>query len=174
MAKPKLTDALKPAATETATATKVAAESQTSTEATTPEAPAKVDAAADPDDADDDDSTDTESSAKPALPAAEAKPDRTLAEYREAFGVEQGSVFWADGMSFADACKKHMAAQQEQLVAVTQERDQFKTKATELANELKGEKEPLNTAPAGKQGAQKDPHESYASYHLERLAGAKS
>ena len=174
MPKPKMTDAVKPAAVAETSAPSAAESQATPPAAATTEKPAKVDASSDPDDSDDsdDDTVDPGATAEPAK--AESKPDRTIAEYREAFGTEAGSVYFCDGVSFADACKAHMAKQQEALVAAQKERDEFKAKATEFAAQLKGENEPLNTVATGKPDARKDPHEAYAQHALNKLQGTKS
>ena len=175
MPKPKLTDAVKPAAVAETSAPNSAVEKPAEVPAaSTTEKPAKVDASSDPDDADDsdDDTVDPGATAEPVK--TESKPDRTIAEYREAFGVEAGSVYFCDGVSFADACKAHMAKQQEALVAAQKERDEFKAKATEFAAQLKGENEPLNTVATGKPDAKKDPHEAYAQHAMNKLQGTTS
>lgn len=178
MAKPKLTDAIKPAATAEPSAKSEPVidfgAGNVGLDLKAGEKLAKVDASSDPDDADDsdDDTVDPGATAEPAK--AESKPDRTIAEYREAFGTEAGSVYFCDGVSFADACKAHMAKQQEALVAAQKERDEFKAKATEFAAQLKGEGEPLNTVATGKPDARKDPHEAYAQHAMNKLQGTKS
>lgn len=125
-----------PAATETATEPE---KTETSTETTT-----ETETEPAGDDADEPPATETEATTVTTTPGA-----KTLADFRSAFGHEQGSVFFADQVPFVDACVKHMATQTATITAQAAEIAALKKTGTELAAKLKGEAEPLATGPTG-------------------------
>lgn len=73
--------------------------------------------------------------AKPAKPV-KAGPDRTLAEYRETFGVLRGSVFYTDGIKFADACIVVIKEIGAKLQDCRAERDLYKRQAEQFETQL--------------------------------------
>jgi hypothetical protein len=124
-----------PAATETATEpekTETTTETETATETESA------------DDAEETPATETEATVVTTTPGA-----KTLADFRSAFGLEQGSVFFSDQVPFVDACVKHMATQAATITAQATEIAALKKTGTELAAKLKGEDEPLSTGPKG-------------------------
>jgi hypothetical protein len=131
-------DVPKPKATETAEPEKT--ETEAPATETTPE-PETEPAA---DDAEETPATETEAKAVATTPGA-----KTLADFRSAFGHEQGSVFFADQVPFVDACVKHMATQASTITAQATEIAALKKTGTDLAAKLKGEAEPLATGPKG-------------------------
>lgn len=134
-----------PAATETATEpekTETTTETETVTETES----------ADDSSGETETATETEANTVTTTPGA-----KTLADFRSAFGLEQGSVFFADQVPFVDACVKHMTAQAATITAQATEIAALKKTGTELASKLKGEDEPLGTGPkAGKAPATGD------------------
>lgn len=171
MPKPKLTDAVKPAAASGSAALPPADQQAPADNAGTP--PAAVTAgnggdaprSATAGEADPEDSIDDDDDATPAAAAGDDKPDsgaggaaadakpaeqaKSLADFRAAFGHEQGSVFFADQVSYVDACTKHMATQAATIASQAKEIAELKKTNTTLASQLKGEDEPLLTGPKG-------------------------
>jgi hypothetical protein len=142
MTKPKIKLNLSATASESATESPVTTEAPDSGGETTTE----TETATETESADDAE-TDTET---PEANTVTTTPGaKTLADFRSAFGHEQGSVFFADQVPFVDACVKHMASQAATITAQTAEIAALKKTGTELAAKLKGEAEPLATGPTG-------------------------
>jgi hypothetical protein len=152
-----------PAATETATEPEKT-ETTTETETVTETEPAADDAEETPE-------TATEAEAKTVTTTPGA---RTLADFRSAFGHEQGSVFFADQVPFVDACVKHMTAQAATITAQATEITALKKTGTELAAKLKGEDEPVVTGQHGNgSGSGADPISSFAASAEQRMNKGK-
>ena len=105
--------------------------------------------------------------------------ERTLEDFRAAFGKEQGSVYFADGVAFADACVEHMAAQQKEIDELKAQNAELTEQNAALAKQVLGESEPVHTGGNGgrtvdAKAANRTGSEGKAAYaaHLkEKLAG---
>jgi virulence-associated protein VapD len=153
MPKPKLSDAV--------TNENDAAE----TEASASEQQQASEAAGDPSD-----SSEVEASADES--AATAEPEagsKTLADFRAAFGHEQGSVFFADQTPFEDACTAHMQTQAETIAAQQKQIDDLKQQNTELAKQVMGEADPVDTAAGETTAAGSDEVSSFAEAQRKKL-----
>lgn len=152
MTKPKLSDAIKPANASTAPASAAATTAPAGSHSDQPPRPTG-DKGSD-DDSDDDDEPDASASGSntgdgpaPAAPAAAATApaaEKTLADFRSAFGHETGSVFFADGTSFVDACVAHMDTQAKIIAAQAEQLATLQGHAEDLAATAHGREEPLS------------------------------
>lgn len=159
MVKPKLTDALKPAAASGAAALPpVDQQSTQEAPAAKPAATGNGGDAPRSDTAGEDAPADEAGDATPAddkkelesKPAEASIGGKTLADYRAAFGHAEGTLYFAEQTSFLDAGTKHMAAQAATNAAQAAKIAELQKTNTTLANQLKGEAEPLATGPQGK------------------------
>lgn len=82
---------------------------------------------------------------KPDSDNSPSAGEKTLADFRSAFGHEQGSVFFADQTPFVDACVAHIGAQSEQLEALQKENQQLRATAAQLGKQVHGEADPVET-----------------------------
>lgn len=76
--------------------------------------------------------------------AVEVSAEKTLDDFRAAFGREQGSVFFADQTPFVDACVAHMETLNATIKAQSEEIEQLKAQNADLAKEVHGEADPLD------------------------------
>lgn len=175
MTKPKLSDAIKSgsssaAGTPKASSTGAASPAQTSPESAgeTPSGPTgndSSDPAAESSDDDDDDSDPASAATLTPPPDAGNSPaavtpaaDKSLADYRSAFGHQQGSVYFADGTSFVDACVGHMATQATTIADQQKQIDDLTSLNKQLAARYAGADEPVqlgetdSTEAAGEDG----------------------
>ncbi|GAB5444361.1 MAG: hypothetical protein Fues2KO_47100 [Fuerstiella sp.] len=176
MPKPKLSDAVtnendaaetEASASEQQQASEAAASPEAGTAAgddSTPESEA-TEAAGDPSDSSEAEASADESAAT-AEPEASAK---TLADFRAAFGHEQGSVFFADQTPFEDACTAHMQTQAETIAAQQKQIDDLKQQNTELAQQVMGEADPVDTAAGETTAAGSDEVSSFAEAQRKKL-----
>ena len=201
MTKPKLTSAVKSPAASGKAAQPAADQSAAKTANPTTGATAgnggDAPRSATADDADPDDSADDDDSAgDPAASASDSnKPDgkapaagaaapaavttdstapKSLADFRSAFGHELGSVFFADAVPFVDACVKHMATQQTTITAQAAKIAELSATGTSLADQLKGETDPIVTGDKGDAAATADPVGSFAASAEKRLKSGKA
>lgn len=133
MPKAKLSDAVKAANAESETETP-ASETPETPAAETPDTTEKPDATND----DGDDGPESSAAGNAGTPAA-----GSLESFREAFGHEQGSVYFADETPFADACVSHIATLNETNASQATEIETLKAQNAELAKEVHGTKDPL-------------------------------
>jgi len=118
----------------------------------------KTDAATDADDsdadgdeqpaADDADSGDEKPAATKSAPAR-----KSLADFRAAFGHVEGSVFFADGVSFSDAQATHSAAQAKQIDDLKAANAALTATIAPLAKMVHGEEEPVLTGDGSKKNS---------------------
>ena len=150
MTKPKLTDAVKPTSEKLPETAQPAASAGATGTGGTPEiSPA---ASTEGDEGESEESEEApEPTEKQAEQPAASQPvtNPALAQYTSAFGETQGCVFFANGVSFADACTQHMASQAATITAQAAEIAALKKTGIDLASKLKGEDEPLATGPQG-------------------------
>lgn len=140
--------------------------------------------------ADPEDSIDDEDDAAPSGTSGDDKPDqgaggktaetkassepKSLADFRSAFGHEQGSIFYADQVSYTDACTTHMATQLATITSQAAEIAELKKTSTAYAAQLKGETEPLLTGPKGSGASQGGDSVSEFAASAEQRMAAKS
>jgi hypothetical protein len=70
---------------------------------------------------------------------------KSLADYRSAFGHEQGSVYFADGVDFTGACVSHIAVQGKAIADLQAENTQLKSTNKTLVKEVGGVADPIVT-----------------------------
>lgn len=190
MTKPKLTDAVKPNAAQTSEQLPA----QTSSAATV--AASGDPAAAQP--AQGDKGGEPSGEAEPAATPAASQPAATesaaaatsdtradsgsgrseiapnLAAYKAAFGDVQGCVYFAEGISYTDACTKHISVLNGQVADLTSKLEEATATNAKLAKSVLGSDEPLKTgnesAQQGNQFATKtDAYASVISDKLDKL-----
>jgi hypothetical protein len=188
MTKPKLTDAVKQPSEklpETAQAPAAAADSGTGGAAGLPPAAGKDKGS---DDSGDDDEPEASAGAagKPNDPPAPAKAaaasqeapaasgaNKTLAEYKAAFGDVQGCVYFAEGVEFSAACAKHIEAQGKQIADLKAANETLTTQTASLAKEVLGTAEPLKTGSENAKTGGKSQIDEYASLLESKLEKLK-
>lgn len=100
--------------------------------------------------------------------------EKTVADFRSAFGTEQGSVYFTDGLSFSDACVKHMAAQQSAIEALQKQNAELKAQVGQLAKGVLGEAEPVRTGSSDDTKATNEKGAAaYATTLQSKLSGLK-
>lgn len=77
--------------------------------------------------------------------AAAAPAAKTLADYRAAFGHEQGSVLYADQVPFLDACVKHIEGLNGRISDLQATNEKLTQQNTLLASQIHGETTPVET-----------------------------
>lgn len=103
-------------------------------------------------------------------PAPAASGNKTLADYKAAFGDVQGCVYFAEGMDFASACAKHIAVQGKQITDLKAANETLTTQVKSLAKEVGGNAEPLKTGSETAKGGEKSQIDQYASLLESKLA----
>lgn len=175
MTKPKLSDAIKSSATTQETVDQSVTEQVIGSADATP---VEGDAEADGDDSEAeesaDDSPESDAAASTEVVSDPAGSSKTVADFRAAFGHEQGSVFFVDGVSFEDACTTHMVTLNAKITSQAEEIAALKAVNADLAKEIHGERDPLELGAEEISAEQKDRSEKIGDAKAAYAEGLKA